>query len=224
MKRAALLTLIVVILVAGFLIIKGVTPFSLTSGSALESALRTLFQGGVTTALLIVAVVLFAVLIYSREIKRAFSRWLQSGNNPVIGRDSYVEVSLARRFEFTERALHEFAGAMEKYAEHMASHTSAIQGLSEASHALKGSAAEQNRILGHLSESIIRDRINREISMMERLVSEFEKKTTEALKARDELESGASEYIIREIRVKKENESPPGCTVNPRALGTKPHF
>ncbi|MGD9142903.1 MAG: hypothetical protein PVG61_03555, partial [Dehalococcoidia bacterium] len=185
--------------------------------------LRTLFQDASTITLLVVVIALFAFLMYSREISRAFSRRRNTVQNPDITRDDRGEMTLARRFEFTERALHEFAGAMEIYAEHLASHTSAIRGLSEASHALKGSAAEQNRILGHLSETIIRDRRNREIAMMEGLVGRFEKKTAEALRARDELEGGATEYIIDEIRVKKEAGPPPGCMVNPRAWRTRPH-
>ena len=224
MKRAVLLTLIVGICVIGFLSTKGVLPFTVVSGSALEPALQNLFQGGVTTALLIVGVLLFAVLMYSREIMRSFGGLLRTAVNPIVEESHRVDLLLSQRFEVTEKALHDFSGAMQIYAQHLASHTSAIQGLSDASQALKGSAAEQNRILGHLSKSIIRDRINREISVMERLVGEFEKKTTLALRAKDELENGTSEYVIEEIRVKKEIESPPGCAVNPKALVAKPHF
>ena len=54
----------------------------------------------------------------------------------------------------TERALEKFATAIEAYAQHLASHTSAIQGLSEASQELKKSSAEQNRVLMHLMENI----------------------------------------------------------------------
>jgi hypothetical protein len=54
----------------------------------------------------------------------------------------------------TEQALQELATAIAKYAVHLKSHTAAIQGLSEASHELKQSAAEQNRVLAYLVESI----------------------------------------------------------------------
>ncbi len=52
----------------------------------------------------------------------------------------------------TQHALEQFAGAIAEYAQHLKSHTSAIQGLSEASHELKNGAAEQNRVLTHLVE------------------------------------------------------------------------
>ena len=54
----------------------------------------------------------------------------------------------------TEQALQELSAAIAEYAVHLKSHTSAIQGLSEASQELKQSAAEQNRILAKLVENI----------------------------------------------------------------------
>lgn len=224
MKRAALLVLIVIILVAGFFYAEGLIPFIPLSDNVLESVFQTLYQDAATITLLVLVVILLAFLLFFRDIPRAFRNQRQSRETRLSVNESRIELSLERRFDFTERALHEFAEAMETYAEHMASHTSAIQGLSEASHALKSSAAEQNRILGHLSESIIRDRANSEISIMERLVSRFEIKTTEALLARDVLESGTGEYIIDEIRVKKERKPPPGCVVNPKALASRPRY
>jgi hypothetical protein len=56
--------------------------------------------------------------------------------------------------ESTQQALTSFAAAIAEYAEHLKSHTSAIQGLAEASQELKKGAAEQNRVLTHLVESI----------------------------------------------------------------------
>jgi septal ring factor EnvC (AmiA/AmiB activator) len=54
----------------------------------------------------------------------------------------------------TEQALEKFAAAVAEYAKHLSSHTSAIQGLSEASHELKKGAAEQNRVLMTLMENM----------------------------------------------------------------------
>jgi len=54
----------------------------------------------------------------------------------------------------TEQALQELSAAIAEYAVHLKSHTAAIRGLSEASQKLKRSAAEQNRILANLAESI----------------------------------------------------------------------
>ncbi|HEY32153.1 MAG TPA: GAF domain-containing protein [Dehalococcoidia bacterium] len=54
----------------------------------------------------------------------------------------------------TEQALQELSAAIAEYAVHLKSHTAAIQGLSEASQELRQSAAEQNRVLANLVETI----------------------------------------------------------------------
>ncbi|UCB42402.1 MAG: GAF domain-containing protein [Dehalococcoidales bacterium] len=54
----------------------------------------------------------------------------------------------------TEQALQELSAAIAEYAVHLKSHTAAIKGLSEASQELKQSAAEQNRVLANLVETI----------------------------------------------------------------------
>ena len=53
-----------------------------------------------------------------------------------------------------EQTLRELTEAISEYALHLKSHTSAIQGLSEASQELKRSAAEQNRVLAELVNAI----------------------------------------------------------------------
>jgi hypothetical protein len=77
---------------------------------------------------------------------------------------------------------------MQLYAQHMASHTSAIKGLSEASQALKSSALEQNQILYRLSHSMETEKSEREISRVERVVYELEKRTQLVLQVKNELE------------------------------------
>jgi len=62
--------------------------------------------------------------------------------------------STEKMTEGTQQALEKFDSAIEVYAEHLKSHTSAIQGLSEASQELKKGAAEQNKVLGHLVEAM----------------------------------------------------------------------
>jgi len=158
---------------------------------------------------------------------------------------------LSNRFEGTEKALESFAGAMQQYAVHIASHTSAIQGLSDASQALKNSAMEQNQILFHLSHSLETDRSEREVARVEQVVNELEKRTMIVLQARDELEGKkpAATYTLpkrvsaskpvppAEISPHKEPpstesesstieivKSPPGCKVNPRALYARAHL
>ncbi len=56
--------------------------------------------------------------------------------------------------EYTQQALNNFAQAIAEYAGHLKSHTSAIQGLSEASQELKKGAAEQNKVLARLLETM----------------------------------------------------------------------
>jgi len=165
--------------------------------------------------------------IWSREIAARIGRLLRTTVAPVVAGNQQVQLALSHRFEATERALDGFSDAIRMYAQHLASHTSAIQGLRDASHALKGSATEQNRILGHLSASIIRERKSREVNMVERVVREFARKTAEALEARDELEKRLpeSELDYREIiPIRDKRQSPPGCAASPKALLVRHRF
>jgi len=185
-----------------------------------------LFRGGTGTILFVIAIFLLIIIMYSREIAVKIGRLLRTAVDPIVEENHRVDLVLSRRFEATEKALDGFSGAVRIYAQHLASHTSAIQGLSDASQALKGSAAEQNRILGHLSASIIRERRTREVTMVERVVREFEKKTAEALEARAELEKKLPESGLRYqeiIPLKDKRQSPPGCAANPKALLARPH-
>ena len=68
MKRAALLALIIILLVAGYLYGEGLLPLTPVSGSALEATLQTFYKDIATIILLSIAVVLLTFLIYSREI------------------------------------------------------------------------------------------------------------------------------------------------------------
>ena len=186
-----------------------------------------LFRGGAGTILFIIAILLLAMMMYSREIAVNISRLLRATVAPMVEENHRIDLVLSRRFEAAEKTLDDFSGAIQIYARHLASHTSAIQGLSDASQALKGSAAEQNRIFGHLSASIIRERKAREVTMVERVLREFEKKTAEALQARDELEKKLPESGLRYqeiIPLKDKRQSPPGCAANPKALLARPHY
>jgi signal peptidase I len=186
-----------------------------------------LFRGGAGTILFVIAVILLAVIMYSREIAGSIGRLLRTTVAPMVEENHRVGLLLSRRFEATEKALDDFSGAVQIYARHLASHTDAIQGLSEASQALKGSATEQNRILGHLSASIIRERKTREVTLVERVLMEFERKTAEALQARDELEKKLPESVLKNqeiIPLRAKPQSPPGCVVNPKALLSRQHF
>lgn len=185
-----------------------------------------LFRGGVGTVSFIIGLFLLAFIMYSREIAVKTGRLLRTAITPIVAENQQADIELSHRFEATERAMDGFSSAVQIYAQHLASHTSAVQGLRDASHALKDSAAEQNRILGHLSASIIREKKAREVNMIERVVREFEKKTAEALEARDELENKLPESGLRYqeiIPLKVKRQSPPGCAANPKALLAHPH-
>ncbi|HEY98475.1 MAG TPA: signal peptidase I [Dehalococcoidia bacterium] len=186
-----------------------------------------LFRGGTGTVLFIIAIILLALIMYAREIAVRIGRLLRTTVVSVVEENQQVRLDLSYRFDATERALDGFADAVRMYAQHLASHTSAIQGLRDASQALKGSATEQNRILGHLSASIIRERKTREAYMVERVVREFARKTAEALEARDELEKRLPESGLdyREIiPIRDKRQSPPGCAASPKALLARHRF
>lgn len=116
-------------------------------------------QQGVIFA--IIAIVLLALFLYGREISQG-GNWLHKGVfAPVINEEKKANRVLSRKIEMTEKkmdnteqALNQFSAAVAEYAKHLASHTSAIQGLSDASHELKNGAAEQNRVLAALLDNI----------------------------------------------------------------------
>lgn len=186
-----------------------------------------LFRGGGGTVTFIIALVLLALLMYAREIGGGLKRVFGVDLMPVVEAGRQTNMELSRRFGAVEGALDDFSGAVSTYAEHLASHTNAIRGLSEASQSLKGSAVEQNRILGHLNRALVRERTNHEVSVVERVVREFRKKTAEALQARDDLEKTLPEERTEpgeNVTVIIPPQSPPGCVVNPRALRYRYHF
>ena len=111
----------------------------------------------------VVGLSLFALYLYADELGRG-RRAVQKGIfAPVIEETQRSSRVLEQRIETTEQgmtatqqALNNFAAAITEYAQHLKSHTSAIQGLSEASQELKKGAAEQNRVLFRLMETMER--------------------------------------------------------------------
>ena len=80
---------------------------------------------------------------------------------PVMEQSERTNMEITNRMETTEKAmvsthqaLQNFSEAMAEYAVHLKSHTSAIQGLSEASQELKKGAGEQNRVLSTLVQRL----------------------------------------------------------------------
>lgn len=109
----------------------------------------------------IIAIALLAFFLYGGEITRGGNLVHRGIFAPVINAEKRSSRALTSKIEATEQkmtnteqALEKFAGAIAEYAQHLSSHTSAIQGLSEASHELKNGAAEQNRVLMSLVENM----------------------------------------------------------------------
>jgi hypothetical protein len=107
--------------------------------------------------LTIAVILILAVFLYRCELKHAVSKLHRSIFAPVIEEEKRTSRLLSTKIESTEhrmstteQALEKFAAAIGDYATHLSSHTSAIQGLAEASRELKMSAAEQNRVLAYL--------------------------------------------------------------------------
>ncbi len=119
------------------------------------------FQSKQGTIFAIIALALLALFLYGRDIGRGGS-WIQKGIfSPVINEEKRANRMLSKKMEVTEKkmdsteqALLQFSAAVSEYAKHLASHTSAIQGLAEASHELKRGAAEQNRVLSAIMENM----------------------------------------------------------------------
>lgn len=109
----------------------------------------------------LIALSLFALYLYASEISRGGQKIHRGIFAPVIRETVRDTETLAQRMDGTEKvmaqtqeALSSFATAMAEYAEHLRSHTSAIQGLAEASHELKRGAAEQNKALERIVEAL----------------------------------------------------------------------
>ncbi len=134
------------------------------------------FQSQQGLIFIVIALFLLALYLYADEISRGRKKLHRGIFAPILQENQYTSEKLEQRIEqkmdstekgmerriettekgmeFTQQALNNFAAAMSEYAEHLKSHTSAIQGLAEASHELKNGAAEQNKILARMLERI----------------------------------------------------------------------
>jgi signal peptidase I len=145
-------------------------------------------QSRVGMVLVPVLVVLLALLLYLGNIMAAFRRRQRETPAPPVGESHLVSPVLSNRFEGAEKAIESFASTMQQYAQHMDSHTSAIQGLGEASQMLESSAAGSEQILDSSNHAPGRPEPEKEISVVEKVVSDLEKRTQLVLQVRDELE------------------------------------
>ncbi len=127
------------------------------------------FQSDQGVIFAIVALILLAIFLFGGELRRS-GNWLHRGVfSPVINEEKRANRMLSRQIEATEKkmdsteqTLEKFSLAVAEYAKHLASHTSAIQGLSDASQELKKGAAEQNRVLTAIMENVGRPGRNQE--------------------------------------------------------------
>jgi signal peptidase len=127
------------------------------------------FQSDQGVIFAIVALILLAIFLFGGELRRS-GNWLHRGVfSPVINEEKRANRMLSRQIEATEKkmdsteqTLEKFSLAVAEYAKHLASHTSAIQGLSDASQELKKGAAEQNRVLTAIMENVGRSGSNKE--------------------------------------------------------------
>ncbi len=143
------------------------------------------FQSQQGLIFVIVALALLAFFLYGSEISHGGNILHRGIFAPVISEEKRANRELTRKIEAaeqrmnsTEQALEKFATAIELYAQHLNSHTAAIQGLSEASHELKRSSAEQNQVIMHLMEMLGKPKPGEEwlTSRVEPAVPEPEKK------------------------------------------------
>jgi hypothetical protein len=232
MKRALLLLCIILLCVAGYLYIWDLLPFL----PAVEAAIVTQIRSAglpiiISTS---VAIAFLAFFLYLNDIIAGLRGRYRESISPLVEESHRVGLVLSNRFEHTEKAIEFFAGAMQQYAEHLASHTTAIRGLGEASQALKDSAVAQTQILHRLSRDFGRVKPEEEISGMEKVVSDLEKRTQMVLQVREELEDQqptADLPSTQEVAPASPGESPeeislpypPGCLARSRARYKKWH-
>jgi signal peptidase I len=119
------------------------------------------FQSRQGMIFVIIALALLALSLYGGELLRGGTQLHRGIFAPVINEEKRANLVLTRKIEATEKeidttrqALDKFSAAISEFARHLASHTSAVQSLAEASHELTRGAAEQNRVLMALAASL----------------------------------------------------------------------
>ena len=181
-----------------------------------------------------VSLALLTFFLYGGELGQS-GKWLQRGIFAPVIKESHRTnrvltqkiASSEQKMDHTQQALEKFSAAIELYAQHLASHTSAIQGLSEASHELKRGAAEQNRVLTRLMQTMeqprpFKDRGEELIPQIDKIVVEIDDTTPEVKKPSPVL----AEKSFEDEKVSPEADMvqvPPGCAINRKALIKRLH-
>lgn len=109
----------------------------------------------------IIGLALLALFLYGGELLRGGNFLHRGIFSPVITEEKRTNRLITRKIEASEKkmentedALEKFSAAIADYAQNLASHTSAVKSLAEASHELKKGAAEQNRVLMTLMQNM----------------------------------------------------------------------
>ena len=101
---------------------------------------------------MIVAICVLGAYLYRGEIGERRRRVQDGVFAPVLEESQRTSRVLENKIDGSQRALEQFSSAMGEYAQHLKSHTAAVQGMSAASQELKNGAAEQNKVLSRLTE------------------------------------------------------------------------
>ncbi len=229
MKRALGLLLIIAVCFVGFLFLVLPADIKGTIGQEIPYLGFPLFllkswQGAI---LVFITISVIAVFLYSKELGISSRRFYRKLINPVIQEYNDANLVLSRRFEATEAALDKFASSMELYSRHLESHTSAIQGLSDASSELKKSAIEQTRVITHILKTMEYKTYREDISRLEGVVREHERKSfgventlykLEKATKMEELKIEADVFPIVDVK------SPSGCVLSHKVLLSKKYI
>jgi len=134
------------------------------------------FQSQQGLIFIIVGLCLLALYLYGEELGQGRRKAQRGIFAPIIEENRRTSRVMAQRMETTEQVLGKFTSAIEVYAQHLQSHTSAIQGLSEASQELKKGAAEQNKVLTRLTEVMeqARPKVEEVVPKVEEVVPKVE--------------------------------------------------
>ena len=183
----------------------------------------------------IVAIALLALFLYGGEIGRG-GGWVHRGIfSPVINEEKRANRMLSRKIDSTEKkmdsteqALVKFSAAVTEYAKHLASHTSAIQGLSEASHELKKGAAEQNRVLAAIMDNVVSTTRKQEKTIIKQEAPPKSVITPEVLPKREpQAKKQQPKAVEKPYHGAQKKQATPGCArkrpVDPEEKLTKTH-
>lgn len=167
----------------------------------------------------LIALALFSLYLYGKDIRLGKEKIQKGLFSPLLEENRRRSQVFEARMGSTEQTLARFTGAIENYGEHLKSHTSAIQGMSDASQELRKSTSEQNVILGRLTEVLEQSTSSREeVHKVEQVVPRVE-----LVCPMMGLERSAGEPVTPQVEAapEKKLEHPPGCIRSKQPLVKK---